>query len=858
MRLWPVFLVALLCLLGGSTLLASPPSAPLLSVTEYLEVTFKYDGSYQVDRVWGLIVLKNPTSDVISSIRIWYDQGKFKVKMVRPFSSDWLPSPLKLNQLMPGEEVVWYYEALDPSNYSPPLRVEETVTPTNFVRRERTRFKLTVRLIPNGTLREVSFSKSLPWLSDVVVSQGSFDGGVFTWNASVLSSPVTLTVEGLAEINACLLPAARITFRAEGASIRLKAHGTTSAQVGVIKSRDGGWQVGATFKNSARGVKVNLTEVCLYDEVNGRLVRCFHPNRVIEPGEVWASPIVSDSPESIPKYFATANFTVIFDQEYFTAPSSGNPPTVEAPVVEPPITCHEREELIQELSFRKSMSPKVVKPGDVVTISLSVSNEGNITAHEVLVVDPLPEGLSYLSGPEELREGQYWNFGEVKPGETKTISFKARVVAEEPGVITNRVYYQGREVASDSIKVVVKAKGPAPTTGGPTQENVTSTTALPTLGVTGVPRIVASKAASPTVVKVGETITFTIRVRNEGNASAKDVRVTDSLPAYLLLVRGTESGRGATFMGGLTWVIEKLEPGQEAVITFSAVVKGYPEGGVGENIAYVNGKPYRATFRVEIPEKEASLTKSGFVIAKGVIKFIITVSSPTGVTTKLIDILPPIGQPLGMSSRGGKLEWTVVVPRKGTTVVEFKMKVPKDFTGQITNVASLPEFNKASGVTLLLHKGLAAPEVESIMKVAVPPAVLLPLMVLLFPVLLRRRYRKYVVMDYESLRGILLNVGVTGLRDLGRAVISDLTLMRSMEDPIVSLVVAQAINEGVLDVVPLDDVSSLFLLMEAPESELDAEKMSSIILARNFGAKIYTISLKAELVASSYGVDVVR
>jgi len=323
-------------------------------------------------------------------------------------------------------------------------------------------------------------------------------------------------------------------------------------------------------------------------------------------------------------------------------------------------------------------------------------------------------------------------------------------------------------------------------------------------------------------------------------------------------VRGTESGAGATFLGGLSWVIEELNPGEEVSITFSAVVRGYPKGGVGENVVYVNGKPYKTVFKVEIPKREVSLSKSGFVIAKGIIKFVITVSSPTGVTTKLIDILPPIGQPLGVSSKGGKLEWTVVVPRKGTTVVEFKMRVPSEYTGQITNVATLPEFNKVSGVTLLLHRGMAAPEVERILEVAVPPAVLLPLALLLFPILLRRRYRRPVVLDYETLKETIINIGVSGLRDLGRAVISDLTLMKSLADPSIAPIVTQSINEGVLDVVPLDDVSSLFLLMEVPESELDAEKMSSIILARNFGGRMYTSSMRMELIASSYGVEVVR
>ena len=46
------------------------------------------------------------------------------------------------------------------------------------------------------------------------------------------------------------------------------------------------------------------------------------------------------------------------------------------------------------------------------------------------------------------------------------------------------------------------------------------------------------------------------------------------------------------------------------------------------------------------------------------------------------------------------------------------------------------------------------------------------------------------------------------------------------------------------------------MIMETPESGLDAEKMSSIILARNIGARLHTSSSKLGLVAGSYGVEV--
>ena len=844
-----------------------PPSSPLLNVTEFLDVRFFYDGSYQVDRVWGLIVLSNPTSDVLSSIRIWFDNSRYRVRMVRPVDSTWLTSPLIVNQVMPGEEVVWYYEVLgDVSRFEPPLSIIEEVTPMSFVSGEKTGFRLKVSVIPRTRLLHVSFSKPLPGLSDVVVSDGTFRDGVYSWNTTNLTSAVTLTVEGQAEFNGfCSLFAGRLSFRAPGASIRLRVWGSTGAQVSVSKKYEGGWKVSGTFKNLAREIEVNLTELCLYDEVNGREVSCFKPGEVLAPGQIWTSPWVSDSPPSTPRYFAKANFTVVFDNEYSTSPSLGTPeyveaPTVEAPVFEPEITCHASSEVISRLlHFTKSMSPKKVSPGDLVTVTISVSNRGNSTIGSVAVVDPLPNGLEYVSGPEEMREGYYWNFGDLQPGETKRITFRVRVTRKEPGTIVNRIYYEGREVASDyvevSLKVARNVTAGAPTeVGGAGAPSSAPSTTPPEVGIG--PVIEATKSVNPSVVDVGGTVTFTIRVRNVGESTAGNITIIDQLPAYLSPIKGTEAGKSASFTGGLRWIVERLEPGGEAVIAFSAIVKSYPEGGVGENTAYVNGKPYKAVFTVRKPTKEASIHKTGFVVAKGLIKYVITVSSSTGVTTRLVDILPPEGTPLGISGKRGKLAWTIAVPPGGTTAVEFKLKVADDFTGQITNVASLPEFNKASGRTLILYNGLAAPEVERILKVAIPPAVLLPLLLIFLPIIVRRRYHRPVILDYDSLKGVLMSSGIPGLRGIGRTMVSDLTLMRALSDSSLAPLIIQSVNEGLLDVIMLDDVSSLFLILETPEAGLDAEKMSSIILARNTGARLYTSSSKLGLVAISYGVEV--
>ena len=87
------------------------------------------------------------------------------------------------------------------------------------------------------------------------------------------------------------------------------------------------------------------------------------------------------------------------------------------------------------------------------------------------------------------------------------------------------------------------------------------------------PKLVVSKAVSPAPPFVGVPATYTITVKNDGDAAATNVVVTDPLPANIVYVAGSIAGgdtRSDATPGNLSWSMASLAPGQSMDLTFVA------------------------------------------------------------------------------------------------------------------------------------------------------------------------------------------------------------------------------------------------------------------------------------------------
>ncbi len=162
-----------------------------------------------------------------------------------------------------------------------------------------------------------------------------------------------------------------------------------------------------------------------------------------------------------------------------------------------------------DLSIVKLDGADPVAVGGVLTYTLTISNSGPSYALNVVVTDTLPTGLTFVaatppqaSGPNPL----VWNLGTIPVGESRTIVVTTTVSASTGGTVVNEA------------EVATTTPDPVPTNNYDSE---------PTLIIK--PGVDIQKMPDLQQAWVGDTVTFTIRVENTGDATLAPVVVTDTL-----------------------------------------------------------------------------------------------------------------------------------------------------------------------------------------------------------------------------------------------------------------------------------------------------------------------------------------
>lgn len=88
--------------------------------------------------------------------------------------------------------------------------------------------------------------------------------------------------------------------------------------------------------------------------------------------------------------------------------------------------------------------------------------------------------------------------------------------------------------------------------------------------------LVVTKSADKTFADVGEEITYTLSIKNDGTVDALNTVVNDMLPPETTLVAGSVTVDGAPYAGALPVVIPTISPAQTVVVTFKATVAALP------------------------------------------------------------------------------------------------------------------------------------------------------------------------------------------------------------------------------------------------------------------------------------------
>ena len=284
-----------------------------------------------------------------------------------------------------------------------------------------------------------------------------------------------------------------------------------------------------------------------------------------------------------------------------------------------------------DLEVIKFVSNKNPRFGDIITWTVTVTNNGPNTAVDAYVIDKLPKGLTYQSDDSNGKydpDTGYWVIGNLTNGAKAVLNIKTLVN------ITN---------ATITNVAVVNSTTPDNNTENNKANNTTDVDPEADLEII---KLVSNK--NP---KFGDKITWTIVVTNKGPDTALEVYVKDKLPAGLVLT-GYSKTNGIFDENDMTWYIKSLAKGESQTLTLTTLVNVTNKTLV--NIVNVTNDVYdpnktnneannttdvdpRADL-VVVKEVSKQIVKTGEVITWTVT---VTNKGPdTAVNTRVTDILP--------------------------------------------------------------------------------------------------------------------------------------------------------------------------------------------------------------------------
>jgi uncharacterized repeat protein (TIGR01451 family) len=206
---------------------------------------------------------------------------------------------------------------------------------------------------------------------------------------------------------------------------------------------------------------------------------------------------------------------------------------------------------LADLTLSKTVSNATPNVGDAITFTITLTNNGPDPATNVNVADLLPAGLTFVSATPS--QGSYnsgtgvWSAGTVTTSTPQTLQIQATVVNPAPQMNTASISHSDQFDPNPGNN----SAGAAVT---PQQADL----------------VVAKSVSNPTP-NVGDTITYTIRLFNDGPDAATNVTVQDTLPAEVAFVSATPS-QGTYVAGTGHWAVGTVTPGPPQTLVITATV----------------------------------------------------------------------------------------------------------------------------------------------------------------------------------------------------------------------------------------------------------------------------------------------
>ena len=318
--------------------------------------------------------------------------------------------------------------------------------------------------------------------------------------------------------------------------------------------------------------------------------------------------------------------------------------------------------------------------GDNVTYTVTVTNDGDVDASQVVIVDQLGNGLKYVSSSD----GGVWDektntvtwIVDLAAGKTKTLNVVATVVGY--GNVTNSL-----AVGNKTSKINVN-----------------------------VPEITPNKTVDNKNPNFGDNVTYTIVVSNDGAADAKNVVVKDILAPGFKFIEANYGGVYDELTRTVTWIVD-VNAKDHVDLTIKVTVEDY---GVLTNNVTVGNKTSSVNITVPeiIPNKTADIENPNFGDEVTYTVNITNVGKSDAVNVAVRDVL---GEGLELISADGgvynpitrTITWTVNL-NSGETK-SFKVVAKVIGYGNVTN--SLVVGNKTSAVDVDVPEIIPSKDVDN-------------------------------------------------------------------------------------------------------------------------------------------------
>ncbi|KFN02976.1 DUF11 domain-containing protein [Bacillus clarus] len=230
------------------------------------------------------------------------------------------------------------------------------------------------------------------------------------------------------------------------------------------------------------------------------------------------------------------------------------------------------------VSLQKAVDLQVANINDVLTYTVNVTNNGNVAANNVIFVDSIPGGTTFVAGSVTVNgisqpganPANSMNLGSINASQTIVVRFQIRVTSNPlVNPIPNRA-----SVTFNFIAV----PGQQPMSG-----QATSNTVFTTINTAD---IRTRKTVDKSFATINDILTYTVTIENIGNTIATNVMFQDPIPLGTIFLPNSVTVDGISQSGAnpeTGFSIVNIPPGGTRTITFQVRIVSSSSGGTVTN-----------------------------------------------------------------------------------------------------------------------------------------------------------------------------------------------------------------------------------------------------------------------------------